>query len=421
MSTILLVEDDESLGPQLLDFLEMDGFEVKHVTDSASAKALLQNTHFDMILADWGLPNETGIEFVRRIRQNGNSVPIILITGKKQILDKQAGYEAGVDDYLAKPFDPAELSMRIRALLRRTVPPAHNAANRQEALPLEESSIAGYEILGSIGGGTSGVVYKARHRLLGRVVAIKTVQNHLASDASQMGRFWLEAKAISMLSHQHITALHDFGLTDSGMPFLIMDYLEGKTIRSIIKDEGPFPVARALPLFDQMCDALSYVHGNGMLHRDIKPANLVVVGQGDQERLKLVDFGLVKLLPGTESTDLNLTQEGETFGTPLYMSPEQCAGLDLDRRSDIYSLGCSMYEMLVGVPPFTGKSALQTMFLRVTTETKRFKDIRPDLKIPEQLESVVLRCMARELKARYRSAHEVRSALRSPNEPPEGV
>ena len=269
-----------------------------------------------------------------------------------------------------------------------------------------------YRIISLVGTGGMSAVYKARHLLIDRVVAIKVLHSHLVSQATTLKRFQQEANAVSHLSHPNIIAIHDFGISSETQPYLIMDYLEGKSLADVLEHEGSMPLERALPIFLEICEGLDHAHQNGVVHRDLKPSNVMLTHTGDQtESVKIVDFGIAKLMPTADSEGQHLTKTGEVFGSPLYMSPEQCMGQPLDARSDIYSMGCVMYETLMGKPPFHGNNVLETMYMRLTEPPKPFSSVRPDLKIPSSIESVVFTAMSSEPTERFQSMRELKEML----------
>jgi len=269
-----------------------------------------------------------------------------------------------------------------------------------------------YEIIARIGQGGMGTVFKARHRFMDRSVAIKTVHSDLISDPRNMQRFQQEARAASALSHVNIVTVYDFGLSSANVPFLVMDYLQGDSLGDLIEQRGFVEAQRAIPIFIQICRALAHAHKRGILHRDLKPSNIIVI-QTDEAKdvVKLVDFGIAKLLPRPERVLPRLTQTGEVFGSPYYMSPEQCMGQALDARSDIYSLGCLMYETLSGKPPIRGPNILATVFAHVNEAPVSISSMNPDVYVPSQLERAILTTLAKDPASRYQSADELREHL----------
>lgn len=269
-----------------------------------------------------------------------------------------------------------------------------------------------YEILGIIGDGGMGKVYKARHNLMKRIVAIKLLLPHLVSSASALKRFQQEAQAASALNHPNILTVYDFGISAQGMPFLVMDFLEGTSLSALIQEKGHLDVARALPIFIQACAGLAHAHQKGVIHRDLKPANMMLVDyDGQPDYLKVVDFGIAKLLQPDNQAAEPLTHTGEIFGSPLYMSPEQCRGLDLDQRSDIYSLGCVLYRCVTGRPPFAGGTPMECMYKQVNDEAVPFSNCCPELNLSDDLEAVIFKAMAKLPDDRYQNMMEFHQAL----------
>lgn len=261
-----------------------------------------------------------------------------------------------------------------------------------------------YEIISVLGRGGMSIVYRARHRLMDRLVAIKLLQGE--TDNVAVERFKQEAKAASSLNHPNIIGIYDFGIIDN-QPYLVMDCLEGKTLGDILDDEVVLSLDRSVSLFRQACYGLEHAHKNGIVHRDLKPGNLCLVkDENGKEMLKIVDFGIAKLV-GHTSGQLNLTQTGEIFGSPLYMSPEQCMAKPLDIRSDIYSLGCVMYECLTGRPPLRGDTAYETMTMHVSKTPDSFNTVAPNLSINPSLEAIIFRCLEKKPDDRYQSVSEI--------------
>lgn len=267
-----------------------------------------------------------------------------------------------------------------------------------------------YEILGIIGDGGMGKVYKARHNLMKRVVAIKMLLPHLVQSAAALKRFQQEAQAASALNHPNILTVYDFGISDQGMPFLVMDYLEGTSLAALLQEQGALSEERSIHIFSQACSALAHAHQKGVIHRDLKPANIMLIDyDGQTDFLKIVDFGIAKLLQpdGAEQ----LTHTGEVFGSPLYMSPEQCRGRELDPRSDIYSLGCVLYRTVTGKPVFAGRDPMECMYKQVNDLPSSFSTIVPELCLSDKLEAAIFRAIAKEADDRYNNMMEFREAL----------
>ena len=254
-----------------------------------------------------------------------------------------------------------------------------------------------YGFLALIGEGGMSVIYKARHTLMDKLVAVKLLQGKLSSDAAGVKRFQNEAKAASRLDHPNVVTVYDFGILPHGSAYLVMDYLDGRSLGEIIKQDGPLEFARAAKLFVQICDGLALAHKQGVLHRDLKPSNIVIIKDGDAEVAKIVDFGIAKLDMGGQG---KLTVTGEVFGSPDYMSPEQCMGQEVDCRSDVYSMGCLMFEALTGRTPHLGTNALETIFKHINEPPPALGTIAG---VPATFNAIVNKALAKQPVQRYES------------------
>ncbi len=190
---------------------------------------------------------------------------------------------------------------------------------------------------------------------------------HLIGDPSLSQRFHNEAKLAGSVNHPNIINVQDFGLDDFGNPYIVMDYASGQTYDELL-GKGKLPLAENLEIFIQICDALAELHSRSIIHRDLKPSNIMIVEEDGTRRAKLVDFGIAKVM-STDASAHRLTLTGEVFGSPPYMSPEQCLGQRIDHLSDMYSLGCVMYDALTGGPPFSGDSVYNIMWRHVNEPT----------------------------------------------------
>lgn len=277
--------------------------------------------------------------------------------------------------------------------------------------PLLGKVVAGrYEVVGFIGHGAMGAVYKAKHNAMGRLFAIKTLNANLLTDERSIRRFEQEAQAMSVLMHPNLIAIADYGRMDDDTPFFVMEYLEGISLASFMKKTGPLPLDVATPIFAQIADALAHAHSKSLVHRDLKPSNVMLIGE-NQDFVKVVDLGIAKILSDDEEPDQRLTGTGELFGSPLYMSPEQCMGTAMDARSDIYSFGCLMYEALIGRPALKGDNFVQTVYKHMNEAPKPIRELRPDLS--EDIAAVVEACLRKQPADRIGSMIELRDKLRN--------
>ena len=278
--------------------------------------------------------------------------------------------------------------------------------SQPSAVP-EPAEIAGrYQVIKKLGAGAFGTVYKAKDRILGRMVAIKTIRlEGLAAAGTSleelMDRFKREAQVSAQLKHPNIVTIYDIGEAD-GVSYIAMEFIDGVGLDRVIATGGPLPLERAAMLGAQVADALDFAHKNGVVHRDIKPANIMVEA-GD--RVKVTDFGIAKVM---DSGD-HLTMTGSLLGTPSYMSPEQAKGAALDGRSDLFAVGCILYEMLAGKKAFRGDSITGLIFKIITEEPPPIREMDPD--IPDEMVRIIARALAKTQDARYQAGRELSDDL----------
>jgi serine/threonine protein kinase len=271
-----------------------------------------------------------------------------------------------------------------------------------------------YEIIEVIGEGGMGIVYKAKHALMDRIVAIKMLHEDYAGNANALKRFEQEAKAVSSLNHPNILGVYDFGTNEKGQPFLVTEFLTGESLESILASKGKLPQQVAVPIFVQACVGLHHAHHHGVIHRDLKPSNIMLIDyEGQNSFVKVLDFGIAKVLGGDDlkMNTPELTRTGEIFGSPLYMSPEQCKALPLDARSDIYSLGCLMYRTLTGECAINGNNLLEVLYKQVNEQPAAFDATLREEQTYVNIEKVIFKAMAKELVDRYQSMNQLKDAL----------
>ena len=266
--------------------------------------------------------------------------------------------------------------------------------------PDEPRRIGPYEIRDTVGRGGMAAVYKAYQASLDRVVAIKVISAHLASEPEFMERFRQEARAVARLSHPNIVIVHDFG-EDGGVPYLVMEHVDGVTLADLL-DEG-IPQGQIVDLLAQVASGLDYAHSRGIVHRDIKPQNVLVTREG---RAVLADFGLARIMESAR----RLTMSGGVVGTPEYMSPEQASGRPSDHRTDIYALGVILYEMVAGLRPFSAETPLGVLMKHLQEPPPPVNEFRPDL--PPSVDAVIQKALAKQPEERFQSASELARALR---------
>jgi len=272
-----------------------------------------------------------------------------------------------------------------------------------------------FRIVQRIGSGGMGAVYKAEQPDMNRHVAIKILHSRYLARADLVSRFRREARAMSQLSHPNTARVFMFGQLDDGSCYFVMEYLRGRNLAQAVRREGPFEAGRAMNVMIQVCGALEEAHQLGIIHRDLKPENIFLTTQGGiADFPKVLDFGLAKvgerqMRPGS----LILTQEGMVFGTPEFMSPEQARGQRLDPRSDIYSLGVILYELLTGKLPFDAKQAMEYVQLHIRTPPIPLGERVPGTRFPDGLEEILAATLAKQPDERFQSAAALGKALRA--------
>ncbi len=267
-----------------------------------------------------------------------------------------------------------------------------------------------YQVLEKVGHGGMSIVYKAMQTAMNRVVALKMLKMGLSSDPIFAQRFTREASLLGKLNHPNIVTVFDSGMTQQGNLYLAMDFLSGPTLQDILDKTGAIPVERAAPLILQICDALNHAHKRDIIHRDLKPGNIMIeTDHRGEEVVKIVDFGLAKMGEGSE----RLTRAGELWGSSFYMSPEQCNGTESDSRSDIYSFGIVMYQMLTGKVPFRGSGFMETVSKQLNESPPPLRATKADLVLPDMAERVLFRCLEKAPENRFQNVLDLKSALQS--------
>lgn len=264
-----------------------------------------------------------------------------------------------------------------------------------------------YSDIALLGAGGMGKLYRGFDKVLNKRVAIKVLSSK-RPDSKMVVRFQQEAKLASRLQHTNIVKILDFGAGSEQELYLIMDLVQGKTLQEFIEQNGPLKIEEAAPLLMQMCDALTHAHNHGVIHRDIKPSNIMLAeDKQNAHSVRIVDFGLARL----ESRDVRITQTGDTIGTPLYISPEQIKGEEIDFRADIYSLGCVIFTVLSGRPPYRGKKALDTFQMHLHDPIPSLADAGVEDPRVEELDTILERLLAKSPNDRYQNLIELKEDL----------
>jgi serine/threonine protein kinase len=314
--------------------------------------------------------------------------------------------EALADAASASPPDePTRLSGASSVSASFSRPPSPAPATIHEGEVLGDR----YRVHHRLGKGGMGEVYLAEHIAIGRKVAIKTLNAHLQDKPEIAERFMQEARTSSLVRHTNIVDILDFGHTDRGAPYFVMEYLEGEDLKTVLKRERVLPWERARDIILQVCAALAAAHAQGVVHRDLKPDNIYLIRQGEQELVKVLDFGIAKI---SREAGEEMTQTGVLLGTPEYMSPEQAQDQPLDGRSDIYAMGVLMFRMFTGRLPFRAKAFMAVLAMHMQQPPPRPSEVDPTRPVSPRQEAVILRCLAKNPDERYQSADELAAAIR---------
>ena len=272
-------------------------------------------------------------------------------------------------------------------------------------------NIGSYRVIKPLGKGGMGAVYMAEHPVIGSKVAIKFLHPQYATDKKIVDRFFNEARAVNVIGHDNILKILDLNVTDDNRHYFIMEFLHGKALQDLVKPDAQMPLEVAGPILLQTCEALQAAHDHKIIHRDLKPDNVyLIVHKGKKNFVKVVDFGIAKLTD-EQGQSTGKTQTGMVMGTPAYMSPEQAGGMTnrIDGRSDIYSLGCMMYQMASGKLPFPGSSFGEVLIGHLQLPPPPLKEVVPD--IPDAYEAIIMKCLAKSQDERFQTMQELHDAI----------
>jgi eukaryotic-like serine/threonine-protein kinase len=285
----------------------------------------------------------------------------------------------------------------------------HGAAEAEPVLDARQDPLIGqvldgrYRVESVLGEGGMGIVYKAVHAALRKPLAIKVLRPEVSKNEQIVARFRQEAQSASQIGNQHIIDISDFGALPDGSTYFVMEFLSGRSLTTAFEQDRISP-ERAIHIAKQLCKALGAAHENGIVHRDMKPDNVQLIERGDdKDFVKVLDFGIAKVGSGTSK----LTQAGQVFGTPHYMSPEQCAGTAVDHRTDIYAIGVILYEMATGSVPFDADNLMGILTKHLYENPIPPHELPPPVNVPPALEAVILKCLAKKPEQRYQSMSEL--------------
>jgi len=281
-----------------------------------------------------------------------------------------------------------------------------------EAAVRKGASIGGrYQVVAEIARGSMARVYEAEQVSVHRKVALKVINREFAKDSQALARFRREASVLAKIDHPNIVTVHDIGTTATGEPYLVMEYVSGRSLSDIIREQGRIPLEQTVSLLLQIARALHTVHEEGVIHRDLKPGNILITTKPSGVQVaKIADFGLAKVVEDRRSGEF-MTRAGTILGTPEYMSPEQIKGGEVDRRADVYSLGCMAYEMLTGAPPFVGEEEMSTLYRHLHEMPPPLRKACPEANIPRPFQPLMDQTLAKEVDDRFETAFDFYVAL----------
>jgi DNA-binding response OmpR family regulator len=383
------VADDD---PGLLDFvkriLEARGHEVRAYKDGEELLNALLTTSDDeraeLVVSDVQMPKRDGISLCREIRKRWSKavLPVVLVSVLEAEEDILLGFEAGANDYLPKPYRAPALAAKVAVLLRERelltpqAPPMDLGPTKDFVVPehrVPPFTIDKYDVEAELGHGGMGTVYRARERGTGRAVAVKILAQTIARDRAGLARFFREAATLARVDSSRVVRAVDSGM-DQGSYFLVMELVSGRSAKSRLVAEGPLQALDVAKIGRDVAQALAALADKGLVHRDLKPSNVIV---GDDGRATLVDFGLAR-----SHEDADLTGTGEAIGTPHYIAPEVLRGGPADPRSDLYSLGATLFELLAGRKPHTGTTTIDIYQSLITGPRAAVRVARPDVPRP---------------------------------------
>lgn len=400
----LVIDDEEEIRDLVSRLLKEAECEVISARDGAEGIEKLVESSPQLVVLDVQLPGPDGWETLKGIRARSD-VPVVMLSNEASEQEKVRGLVGGADDYLAKPLARDEFVTRIRTLLKRS---EQDVGNPAEPALTDDPGFQPGEVIGSyridsvLGRGGMSTVYRATHTAMERTIALKVLSGEFADDHVSRERFMNEWKIAAALRHPNILAVHDAGDVD-GRLFMAMELIEGGDLGHKLSNDGALSPPAALSVLDQMADALDAAHAADLVHRDFKPGNILL----DDDRALLTDFGLSKLL----GSNNRLTAPGRMVGTAQYLSPEQIRGQDVTPRTDVYALGCVIFEALTASSPFEGESDFVVMYAHLERPAPPMSERRPAL--PVAADEVVSRAMEKHPDDRYASAGETIAALRA--------
>ncbi len=448
---IFLVDDNPNNLTLLYGILRNAGYQVRAANNGRRALDTVGAFPPELIMLDINMPDMSGYEVCEHLKSDEatRDIPVIFISALDDVFDKLRAFQLGGVDYVTKPFQSEEVLARVETQLKlfrlhrdlevkkRELETSNRELERRNAdlVRMNEeltraqsrtnlifSALSDvlpgtmlddrYRLDEKIGAGGFGAVYRATHVELNRPVAVKVLRPSPGNDnPDAVARFRQEAISASRLSHPNAVTVMDFGVSAAGIAYLVMELLEGRTLKELLQDEGTLPLARCAEIIAPVCDALAEAHEVGVVHRDVKPDNIFLHRGETGEIVKVLDFGIAKLVEDEPLEMQGMTETGVILGTPDYMAPERLFGGKYDGRSDVYSIGVILHEMLTGQLPFRVDRDLGPYAIALRLANEEPKPLREiDDGVPGEIESVVLRTLSKDPEVRP-SAREFAAVL----------
>jgi CheY-like chemotaxis protein len=400
--TILLVDDQAVILEVGTAHLERAGYRVEIALDGPTALACLRRQRVDLVLLDIVMPEMGGLQVLAALRDDPRTsqLPVIMATARQESVDMVRAFDLGATDYVTKPLDWAVVIARIAAHLRTR---DSDSAESPTGHPWNFSSgsmIDGrYRLEAPLGRGAHGAVWRALDCDLNSLVAVKLLANGSSTNPDAHERFRREGLALCRIRHPHAVDVKDIRTDSSGVPFLVMELLEGHTLEEELRRHRRLPSQRTAEILEPICAALTTAHQKGVLHRDVKPSNIFLHREKGREKVKILDFGVARFVGG-HNLERRLSNAEVPPGTPAYMAPERFSKGHYDGSVDCYSLGIMLYEMLTGDLPFSvdDGNILRLIRLHATQIPKPLRDLRPELST--LLESIVLSALHKDPRKR---------------------
>ena len=388
---LLVVDDNEANRDMLAQRLIRKGYEVETAESGLEALGLIDDKAFDLVLLDIMMPGMSGIEVLARLRESYTTrdLPIIMATANDSTESVVQALELGANDYITKPIDFPVALARVESHLRQKAA----RLEQPEEQPKEGSVLAGKYRLGEpLGAGSYGTVFRAMHLELETEVALKVLHDSGTFATEALARFRREGISACRVRHPNAVSVLDFGVTEGHIAYMVMELLEGRSLQEELAAEGPMKPQRCLEILRPVCSMLGEAHDEGLVHRDIKPANVFLHHSRSEETVKVLDFGIAKLI-NDANPDNQLTGEGRIVGSPAYMAPERFNSDSFDGRADVYSVGVMLFQMLVGRLPFVSKELMSIAMLHLGEAPPSIHELNPS--VPLEIDAVVQLALAK--------------------------